>query len=439
MGSSLAASSKLMYYPTNFFETYRLLGLLGRIEIPHFKKRYLEESDLFTKEQWIEFKGKVLDNNIDLSYVLYDYWLNTNQYDMIKMYCTYEIGLKNDNHVTICDPFAGEAEWLNTFKTFIPLYDRCNDFLLIANELEENRYNSFISNQNINDKYNNSFEELQLPKNSVSLMLYNPPYGSTNGVRNVRHYLKMILDRQLLYNPEQSSDYKAGYMVFVIRKDDFLDSLDLIVKHFDVYKHCIYKTNPDEYSKFKQYIFITRIRRHPYDLNKSRDAMDFQEQYNTIKNIIESEPEFKLSMYESIKPNYPNINYSNLKENLKYIETSENYISKNDSVWKWIKDITKISDMGTEKIEVPRQLKIGEMANIISSGYINGEISLNGEAKHIAVGGTKKVEKQELNTYIGEDGKKVKETKVIRMSQPYLNILVSENGKLKIKELAGGE
>jgi hypothetical protein len=426
-----------MYYPTDIFETYRLLGLLGRIEIDYFKKNYLKE--YYTKKGlYQELAMLSLDQNVPIEYVYFDRWLNNKDYESIKTYCEYTLGYSNE--------FPGEGEFLDVIKSFIPRKKESNNFILIANELEKNRFEIIKSNKNIDDCYNSSFEELRIIKNSSSISLFNPPYGFTldedsNSIRNVRYYLKMLLDRSILYNPTTSKDYKTGYIVCVIRKDDFLDSLDILSKNFDIIKNSIYKTNPDEYAKFKQYIFIAHLKRYPYDLANSMQAMDFQRQYNDVKEIILSEPEFKLSQYNTYQQmHYPYIDYDTLKENNKYIEAPITYISKNDSIWKWVKGIAELKNLGEEKLVVPKPLKLGEISNLLASGMINGEISLeDGKGKHVAIGGTKSIEKKEINKYKDDNGESITETKIIRMSLPYLNILCSDNGQLKIKELGGNE
>jgi len=440
MGNSLAAEGKLMYYPTDLQEAHRLLGLLGRVDIDWLKKNYLKE--YYTKEGiYQELAMKALDFQIPIDYVYYDYWLNTKQYDMIKSNCEYGLGSHNNHEIVVADLFAGEGLFLDTFASFIPRKDSSNSYILVSNELEENRYKEIEKNSNIYDSYNKSFEELRMPKNSISLMLYNPPYSSSNGQRNCKRYLQMILDRQILYNPSTSKDYKTGYIAFVIRKDDFLDSLDILSKNFDILKNSIYKTNKDEYAKFKQYIFIAHLKRHPYDLNNTMQAMDFQKQYNEIKEIILSEPEFKLSQYNTYQSmNYPYIDYDTAKENNKYTESPETHISKNDSIWKWVKGITELKDLGEEKLVVPKPLKLGEISNLLASGMINGEISLeDGTGRHVAIGGTKSIEKKEISKYKDDSGDSFTETKIIKMSLPYLNVLCSDNGKLVIKELGGNE
>jgi len=436
MGNSLIAESKLQFYPTNEFETHRLLGLLGRLKTNPYQKEILKRN-LIGEEKYKELFATAYDNGIESEYVLYDYLLKEKNYKGIKDFFKLELGYpdKNNKKVVIADLFAGESRWLQSFHNIMNKGEYSNDSILIANELDEDRFNQFKDNEDIYDKYNKAFEELQLPKNTVSLMLFNPPYGTSNGERNVRRYLRMIIERDLIVRVNK--EYTTGYMVFVIRKDDFLDSLDLICKHFDVNKGCIYKTEKEEYEKYKQYIFIARIRKNAYDDNKIQDVADYHNQYNQIKEIIEKEPEFNLMMYSNYRwMNYPSVDYDTAKENFIYVENKEKYISKNNSLWKWIKGNTELKDLSKEQIKLPKNPKWGEISMLIASGMINGEIELkDGEGKHIVVGGTKTITSQEISTSKGLDGKNINTTKTIKLSKPYLNILCTVDGKLTIKEL----
>jgi len=440
ISSTIYSDQKLMFFPTDKFETYRLLALLGDVQLDYLQERYLKEY-IFDKQEYNDLFIKSADQNVSMRFIIFDKWLREEKYDLIKSHFTFKMGsYQNEHNIVICDYFAGEGLWLDTFKSFIPKDKYSNDFMLVANELESHRFETIEKNVNIDDKYNSSFEELSISSNVCSLMLYNPPYGETNKIRNVRNYLLQTINRKILYNPQNNKDYKTGYMVFVIRKDDFLDSLDVICQHFTVFQNAIYKVNEKEYAKFKQYIFIAKLKNNPYNLSNVTDAMDYQKNYNDIKRIIKSEPEFELSMYDTYRfMNYPYIDYKLAKENHQYIEKSKSYVSKNDGAWNWIREITELKNLGEEKLTVPKPLKPGEIANILASGMVNGDMDLDGKGKHVVIGGTKKVEKRETNTYKDDNGEKVTETKVIRMSLPYLNILYSENGELKIKELGDSE
>ena len=447
IGSTIYSDQKLMYFPTQQYETYRLLAILGDLQLDYIKERYIREYSVIPKEEYNELFILSANHNIPIRFVIFDKWLKEERYDLIKEYFTIRFGSDSYNNrkenfpITICDPFCGEGEFLDVFKSFIPKDKYSGDIFLIGNELEGNRFDVIKDNDNIDEKHNKSFEELNLGSSICSLILFNPPYGSqTNGLRNVRFYLSMVLEKSILYNQHNSKDYKTGYMVFVIRKDDFLDSLDVICQHFDVFKNAIYKVNPEEYAKYKQYIFIARLKNNPFNLSNVTDAMDYQKHYNDIKRIIESEPEFELNMYDTYRMmNYPYIDYETAKENNQYVQISENYISKNDNVWKWVKYITELKNLGEETLTIPKPPKPGEIANILASGMVNGDMDLDGKGKHVVIGGTKKVERKETNSYKDENGEKITETKIIKMSLPYLNILCSENGELKIKELGGSE
>ncbi len=444
MASTVISDQKLMFYPTEKMETYRILGMLGSVKIKEYERYNLKKE--LGDDKYKELGVISLDNQIDSGYVYYDYFLQQRNYDAIKKYFEYSLayGKKENEYITICDGFAGEADWLNLFNTAMDYSQYDANLLTIANELEYNRYNQIIT-KNIDEITNESFEDFNIPKNSVSLYLYNPPYGSTgsagNMIRNVKYYLKMTLEKEFIYNPKNSRDYKQGYAVFVIRKDDFLDSLDLLCKYFRINENSIYKVHADEYEKYKQYVFIAQIRKNPFDFNKQIDLFDYNKHYNNIKSIIESEPEFNIKKYMNIYyMKYTEIPYYTLKENYEIIKNKINYNSKKDSVYNWIKEVTEVKDLSCEKLEVPKPLKESEIAQVLASGYINGNISLKDEnnityGNHIVVGGTKTVITTEENIKKGDDGKKITETKTIKMSKPYLNVLCNINGQLTIKEL----
>lgn len=459
--SNIVSDIKMQFYPTNEFETHRILGILGDIS---YKTNYYKDfaNILINKIGQSEYESlsKVAGSNYNTNTIInfwYNYFLNKKDYEFIKD--NFTITFRNNtgmNGLVIADLFAGNGRWLDSFKTIMSPISNNNELKLLANELEVNRFNEIKNNSNIDMCFNNAFEDLILPKKSISIMLYNPPYGSTNGVRNVKYYLQMILKKQLLYNYDnEKRDYYSSYnnsdktvlpkMVFVIRKDDFLDSLELITQNFVIYNKTIHKAHKEEYEKYKQYIFVAELKNKPIDFNNIHEVKNFKYNLEETRQIIESEPEFDINktcngMYNRY---YPKIDYENLKENIAYLQQTENKrnnISKNDKVWKWVKELTEIKDISAESLTIPKNLKAGEIANIISSGYINGNIQLeNNTAKHIVIGGTKKVESIEETCYTNDEGKKIKETQIIKLSKPYLNILCKVNNKLIIKELNDDE
>ena len=127
---------------------------------------------------------------------------------------------------------------------------------------------------------------------------------------------------------------------------------------------------------------------------------------NKIKKLFNKQLEFSFTMYPSYGVAVPAVEWDILKNNVKIIKNKDKYISKPDKVLKWIKNITELKDLSCEQIVLPKEPKVGEIANIISSGMINGELSLGNQAKHIVVGGVKNLEKKETNIKKNDKGRK---------------------------------
>jgi hypothetical protein len=359
--------------------------------------------------------------------------------DLVKEYMQFNGLDDNSNDYVICDYFAGEGDWQELFKTFPQSFyiDKLR-IKLIANEIEENRYNKMKDKGIIDEVYLGAFEELQIPKRSASLVLFNPPYNDDNGQRNCKRYLQMILDRELIYKNDNTYDRKTGDMIMVIREDDFIDCLDIIVRNFDIMQ--CYQVNNDEYSKWKQWVVYAKLRFLPLDESSPYQVISIQEITNKFMDIINKHDTFNLSMCGWHKLSIPAINYKEMKENFVYVKNNKKYISKNDNVWKWIKDVSSLKDSSLEKLIIPKKLKQGEVANIISSGYINGELSLpDGTAKHVVVGGTKNLIKTERSIEKDDNGGKIEITKQVKYTEPYINILCNKDGKTQIIELGGDD
>lgn len=440
--SNIESQSKLMFYPTQVKEIYRIISIIGRITFNHDNREVVKEQ--LGKEKYQELITIALDNNFQASNIFYDYFLEKEDYQSIKQYFTISLNFSQE-FTTILDPFAGEGTFLELFTQAMKSEYESENIHLIANELETNRYNTIKEKGIIDEHYNLAFEEFDtLPKNSISLLLYNPPYGDTNGIRNVKHYLDLILDMKLLHNSkEANTGYANGHIVMVIRKDDLLDSLPLIVKYFDVYEELIYKVNEEEYNRFKQYVIYAKLRKEPIDLNNSYWALKYQEEIQSITDIINSNPEFDLKMYEknyNTRINLPSVPYREMKFNKRAAKKAlELHSDLSNTSWKWIKELTETKDFTTEVIDKPTPLKLGETANIIASGMINGEMNLDNKASHVVVGGTLSKLREESHREKDNNGESIVVTKKILYSQPYLNVLINNNGRYQIKEIVGGE
>ncbi|MBL4951023.1 hypothetical protein JK635_02055 [Neobacillus sp. YIM B02564] len=152
-GNQLESQSKLMFYPTDVFEIYRMLGIIGRLSIADEHRQNLKQ--YLGEDKYREIITYAIDNNLSHANVFYDYLLNKQDYESInkyfKLYLTY-----HENYLTICDLFAGEGTCLELFKTAIPSEYK-SDIHLIANELEPNRYNQIKQKGIIDEYYNFAF------------------------------------------------------------------------------------------------------------------------------------------------------------------------------------------------------------------------------------------------------------------------------------------
>lgn len=434
----LESSSKLMYYPTDNHEIYRMLGIVGRVQMSIQSRE--EVRDLVGEEVYFEIlESSIKNSRSNLAISFYDYFLERKEYDLIKKYLEVSFGYSNKQTVTFFDPFAGEGVWLEMFKQAIPK-DEINSATIhtIANELETNRFKAIESKGIVDEVYNKAFEELkEIPKGSISMLLYNPPYGDTNGVRNVYHYLKMIIDEEIIH---RSSDYGGGgKIILVVRKDDLLESLPLLVENFNINQETIYKVNEEEYKRYKQFVVYGELRNNPLDLKNTNDAIKYQQELNELSSVINSDPEFNPSMYGDNRMILPNIPYDRLKENHRLVQEETFEVSQsNGDAWDWFKEITEIKQVEHEVINKATPMKIGELSNLIASGMINGEMELHdGIGYHVVAGGMKEQIVQEVVQEENRKGELENKTKTVLYSQPYLNVLINDNGKVKIKELEG--
>lgn len=440
IGNPLESDSKLMFYPTEFKETLKMLPLVGQLNIDYMKEKYQLKNDL-GDELYQKLFIKATDKNILLEYILYNYFVETNQLDKIKEYFTIHYGFSDeDSPITICDYFAGEGKWLDVFKSIIPYDKTKNHLYLIANELEKNRYNIISQNPNIDECTNLPFEDTQYPKNHASLVLFNPPYGTTNGERNTKYYLKLLLRRELFYHNHINTNFRGGKIICVLRGDDILDCNELLNTYFCINWSLVYKVNEEEYEKYKQYVLVADLMREPLNDKNKYEARMLQENVEKLREIIEvKQPEFNISLYDSCHNTLNSVPYKKLKDNFKYVNQSKKYLSKNDNVLKWIKDLTMLKENNQQKLILPKEPKIGELSLIISSGYINGNLNLDGKVNHVVIGGVKPMTKQETKQLTDDKGEKYTETKTIKYTEPYLNLLINNNGKLQIKELGSDE
>lgn len=433
MSTTIGGGSKLQFYPTDVIETFKMIPLIAPIKRVGDSMKIRETMGEEHRALFEEFSDKNI-TGIDYNEYLYLYLVQNQKFDLLKelLYPQFYISSNNEKMV-VADLFAGEGKWLEVFKFF----ENTKEVHLIANEIEQGRYEKIKSSKLIDESYFGSFEDLQLPKKSVSLMLFNPPYGGSDGIRNTKRYFNMILERDLMVNNEK----KQGVMILVLRGDDLLDISEELVTNFQVNIKTSYRVNEDEYNKYKQFVIFAKKRKKPLDASQRSEFEYFQNEIKDFKQLIFEEEGFNINnikyMYYS-RP--PLVDHKTIRENFKFIQNENKYQSKDNKVWKWIKDITELKENGQDELVIPRQPKTGELALIMASGYINGDISNpDGTANHVVIGGVKELSKSEIQKTKDKSGDIVEKMVTTRFSKPYLNLLVNNKGAVEIKELRSGE
>lgn len=425
MGSQIYADKKMQYYPTSSIETMRILCVLSSytyllkdVEM-EFREKYSSiihsEYEVVSNEtarqdyryldKYSKYQTNYICNNINLHKYIYS----------------------NIDESVCSDLWSGEGNWLKLFKSNC---DKKRPNILIGNEIEENRYNELIQEGLIDYHYNLAFEDLQLPKKIINIMLFNPPYGISNGERNVRRYFRMMLDKDIMA--------KKCRIVMVLKQDDLLNISDLITQYFE--KLHGYRTHQEEFDKFGQIVLYATLRDKPLNLNNINEVSNYKETKSLNEDTINkiSETAFDYTMINSYSQyNSDKVDIKGAFENFNYINKTKAKISNMDKTWKWIISETKTVDLSEEIMTIPKPLKAGELANIIASGKINGEMSLdNGIGNHVAVGGVRRTTSTKNITVKNSKGEIENKQETTVENIPYLNLLINNNGKLEVKELS---
>lgn len=437
---------KLQYYPTdlricNFF-TFLHYGIIHKDEI--------NAKSWFENELVIEAKSNI--NEYDAKMKATDKYKFKKDWHKIPTYSTYkfqnmvvekniktddfiikEINPTNGEEVAIVDLFAGKGEWLNLYKYYLEYEFTARKCKTLGVELAKERYEDMSKNTDYS--YYSAFEDVELPKEFISLLYFNPPYDTVDKERLTKKYLQEIIDRQILISG-------GCYVDFVIRDDDFRDCLDLILDHFYIMEDTIFKAPSDEFNKFKQIVFTARygssykpsldtrylIEARQRDKDRLLKIVDNVKQIDLTEVKVDTIKECR-ALVGGIVEN--KINAITLKNNNK-----SKISSNNDMVWKWFKESTEIKTENIKNMIVPKHLKKGEIVNVISSGFLNGNMG-----NHIISGGTKQVTEEYKSIMVGNDGKEREQIEIRKINKPYLNVLLptGEIKKLLDKEKVESE
>ena len=392
----LESKSKLDYFPTNYEIQYKSLPYVTNVVMRDIN--YIRKSTVKFIEKYI---GKI-ENKSNV----YRELIRMGRYDIIDE--VFKIEWETDSYknkdssdkIVVADLFAGEGEWLNTFKKLAPF----KETYILANEIEKNRFLSCKSK-----KFNNviwgAYEELEdkIPKKLIDVMLFNPPYGETDQERNVDRFLKMLIKNKYME--------RYSRVIGVFNEKDFNLIRPRLVRECDVHYAFKLQDSKSEAERLKQVCVIFTIR-----------EVENSEYY--LRRVEENLDEYLKSEYYcnlATRRNYYDLKNINARFDAFNVFKNPNLYKSdiNSESWKsFMNEVTIETFQGkTIKLaEKPRN--IGAAANIISSGLINGEVE--GEHGHcIAAGITEQISKavdEETGNII-----------VTKKSAPFLSVLTGGN------------
>ena len=396
----LESKSKLDYFPTNYEIQYKALPYVANVSFKN--ENYIRKSTIKFIEKYIG-KNKRTDD-------IYMGLISMGRYDIIdecfkaewerKYYNNDDEATTQSDKVVVADLFAGEGEWLNTFKKLAPF----KQTYILANEVEKNRFLSCKSKKFSNVIWG-SYEEMRekIPQSFVDIMLFNPPYGDTDGQRNVDRFFDMLMKDKYME--------EFGRVIGVFNENDFEIIMPKLVRYCNVIYAFRLEDSKAEAERLKQVCVIFYFKNYEtseYYLKREQDSLleYLTKPYRCTLNMSTSYLNPK-----SIQARFDKFNVT---------KNPEMYRSNIESDgWKeFINGVTIETFQGkTIKLsERPRNL--GAAANLILSGLINGEIP--GEHEHcIAAGITEQVSKR-----VDEETGNIIVTK---KSEPFLSVLTGGN------------
>ena len=389
----METKSKLDYFPTNYYVQYitmpEIVGLEPRL--PEFiRKSTLEFIKKYTGHSYDDFCKETYYRLVEMG-----------RFDIIDE--TFKSCMKTSDNdkckVVVADLFAGEGEWLNLYKKMCPY----KYTYTLANEIEQNRYIE-CKHKKFNNSIYGAYEDLsdKIPKGFIDIMLFNPPYGETDGQRNVERFYEMMLKDNYIDNNSR--------VIFVINKDDYNCMINRFCENF-YFNIAIEVDSGAEQDRLKQVCLIgtyNRFKDSGYYLERKVERVTELLETNNIRE--QSHQVIKNSEWIRSKNITECFDKFNVFKNPKMYKSD-----KASDAWKELINMTRIETFQGKTIKLAeRPRNIGSAANLISAGLINGEIE--GEHEHCIAAGTKE---QLIKTLDPETGNII----VTKQSAPFLTVL----------------
>lgn len=419
--------------PLDEREMLRLLTILGHPYLPYYNEQRVEQFIGIERYKYIQTKC-LLKKESRIPALMDACFDEENGMEFVndRTIFGFSWNILGDNKVVIFDPFCQKGEWLSSFYTLKTNLDKSN-FFLIGNEINEKGFK--LSKKAIGNNglcFSKNLEELELPSESISLLLFNPPTGMAS------QSLNTILEKNWLI--KTSSDiYRNNFplLVGVLSGEDLILSLETILSNFEI-KALYRMVDQDIYELYHQFMIIAVKR----EMSITAESAEFQEVFQKVSQRILDEGRFGIGFYgmmQTMNHFFESVDVDILFANLEYMTNRDKYLSRtNSSALSWAKLVTQSRVDDFASLTMPKSPKPSEISLLIAAGSINGIISKkDGSGKHIAVGGvrseTSTTEEEVLDEHTGNV---VYVKKTVKQSIPYLKVLYSDkDGKAVLKEI----
>lgn len=398
-----------MVYQTNKKEAYRMLACAGHVDTSCYYKLRLSADPII--KQAVQYADASRDFTVPFDKRVLHYLIERQAYSLINKYFLFHLGLiaSGQGSFSVLDPFAGDGSWLDI------MCDLTKDALPVGITQDQTQFDAL----GCKHKYLGTLDDCEIPKKSINLLLFNPPKEQASGRSGARHYLTTVVDKQIL------SDSSA--MVAVLTGEELLDICDILYEQFMI--SIAYRIDEPYYSQTRQFVVYFRKKQNTSG-DTEQEAASFRQD---LERMLYFAKPFDITCYRSSLGLERPVNYA---ERVLLFEKAKAYqVSQPDKVWNWaLKSYdTRVNE--SFELLMPRSPKISEMANLLASGIINGYID-DPECPHIVSGGVKKISRREVVVEDSANGP-VEKTRETKLSKPFLNILVKENGVLKVKQIEG--
>lgn len=406
----------------NKADIYRILGVLGNVSTS--TKNYQEAIRNVDVTDLLDELGEYNLPNINKDIVMYEYFVRTEQYKLIDKYFDFGMGASITEDIVLFAPLQSDTILLSSFKNMSQSILSSKIALLRVKGYNESEDAETAQTY---DREYDSFEQAiaKIPSSSISVTFLDIPAKDDN----IKYYIDNLTSSGMVI--EDKNTNRDGYIVLALDKSTIKKHKEYLSKRLNI--SVIYKSDNKMCDRF---IVVGTFQNTPLNSHSANQTQLHARRI--IDKGINSESEFHIDYYGQLGYFLPTVDFNSLENSIAIAnEQVSNKTDMSNDNWKWIKDITNYEKSKNDTINKPTDLTSGEVANLLASGIINGEMKSKNDF-HIVTGGVQHKNRVNMTQEKNKEGELVHVKQTLLYSQPYLNVLISNDKGTYIKELGGG-